>query len=112
MSNLQELVMGINNYNHYSSSQYSGYLSITNTQQNNYGLSGVYGEHSGRGLDFPNYRVSQAFGFSIILVRRMICYLKDDGLKLVEVQCLESETITLSRPVSGLTGRFSRYGPV
>lgn len=98
MSNIQELasvaqlskeltVIVLNN---------RGYLSITNTQSNNYGPNRVYGEHEGRGLKFPEYKLlCEAFSLKFSHIRRLedLSILKDSSLKFVQVDCLEIETI-------------------
>ena len=98
MSNLQELatlkqegydlkIILLNNH---------GYLSITNTQRNNYG-NRIYGEHKGRGLYFPDYK-DLCIAFDIPYMR--IDHAADihkigdqHGPILFDVRCLVNETI-------------------
>lgn len=98
MSNLQELatlayhdynltVLVLNN---------SGYLSITNTQANNYGANRIFGEHDGRGLTFPDYKtLCQSFGLSYMKIGSIqdLKSIKNTDIKIVEILCLQQETI-------------------
>ena len=98
MSNLQELATLS-----YSDSnvvivllQNKGYLSISNTQKNNYGNS-IWGEHEGRGVSFPDFgALAASFNIKYVKVDTV------DGLKslrdvsgpvVVEVVCVEEEVI-------------------
>ena len=98
MSNLQELavlrhesydlkIILLNN---------DGYLSITNTQQNNYG-GNIYGEHAGRGLYFPDYKqICSAFDIPYTRIDHVadLDNIGDQqGPILFDVRCLVSETI-------------------
>lgn len=98
MSNLQELsslsyhnfnmtVVVLNNF---------GYLSITNTQKKNYGENRVFGEHEGRGLSFPNFKeLCKAFSLKFDHIKNLsnLKKLADPTLKVIIVDCLQSETI-------------------
>ena len=98
MSNLQELATF--GYNQYNLSviilNNSGYMSISNTQKNNYGPNRMYGEHDGRGLTFPDYSVlSRAFGLSYTCIDRIedLSNIEDGRINVIEIKCLKEETI-------------------
>ncbi len=98
MSNLQELasvgqncdfltIILLNN---------GGYLSITNTQRNNYGENRVFGEHDGRGLNFPDYKkLCDAFSLRFAHVQNLkdLSVLQDEKIQFVQIDCLRLETI-------------------
>ena len=98
MSNMQELatlayhdypitVIVLNN---------AGYLSISNTQRNNYGDNRMYGEHDGRGLMFPNYKkLCETFGLRYMNINKQneLNKLQEHFVGLVEIKCLDAETI-------------------
>ena len=97
MSNLQELatvayhkydvrIILLNN---------SGYLSISNTQKNNYGDT-MFGEHDGRGITFPNFEmICRSFGIEYVKINRkdQLSKLNKKGPIICEVFCEEYETI-------------------
>ena len=98
MSNLQEL--STLSYHDYNMTvvvlNNSGYLSITNTQKKNYGENRVFGEHDGRGLSFPNYEeLCKAFSLKFEHIKNLsdLKRLNDSSLKVVIVNCLQSETV-------------------
>ena len=98
MSNLQELATF--KFNKYRLTviilNNSGYLSISNTQKNNYGDNRIYGEHQGRGLHFPDYKkLCDGFNLSHALVEdvNQLSIIRDCDFDVVEVRCLISETI-------------------
>lgn len=98
MSNLQEL--STLSYNGYNLTvvllNNSGYLSISNTQKNNYGANSVYGEHDGRGLTFPDYKtLCKAFNLSYAAAYDVddLQIIQDANVNIVDVRCLEEETI-------------------
>lgn len=98
MSNLQELASF--SYHDYKLTviilNNSGYLSISNTQTNNYGPNRVYGEHERRGITFPNYKkMASAFGLSYARVETIedLTLIENSDIQIVDVQCLISETI-------------------
>lgn len=98
MSNLQELsTLAYHNYNMtIVLLNNSGYLSITNTQKNNYGNNQVYGEHDGRGLKFPNYEgLCAAFDIPYACISEVqdLNILQKEGTRVIEVCCLKEETI-------------------
>lgn len=98
MSNLQELasVAQLSNELTIVVLNNGGYLSITNTQRNNYGENRVYGEHEGRGIRFPDYRMlCDAFSLTFARVTdvEQLSVLKDSSVQFVQVDCLGLETI-------------------
>lgn len=98
MSNMQELAsFAANSYDlTLVILNNSGYLSISNTQKNNYGANRMFGEHHGRGLKFPNYeKLCAAFGLSFSRVNDVegLSKIKDQNIKVVEVVCQSVETI-------------------
>lgn len=99
MSNLQELaVLAHHDYNlTVVVLNNNGYMSITNTQKNNYGENQVYGEHQGRGITFPKYeKLCEAFGLSYQRINRVsdLSDLQDCDIRVVEVVCIDEETIS------------------
>jgi len=98
MSNSQELgALAFHNYNlTIIILNNSGYLSISNTQRNNYGRDRVYGEHSGRGIIFPDFeKLCSAFGLKYKKVNSLddLKFFRDCGTRVIEVLCSQSETI-------------------
>lgn len=98
MSNMQELATLA--YNCYDIKiillNNGGYLSISNTQNNNYGANRVFGEHEGRGLKFPCYEtLCRAFGIKYKIIENLedLKYLNIQGPILFDVRCLKTETI-------------------
>ena len=74
----------------------AGYLSISNTQRNNYGENRMYGEHDGRGLMFPDYKkLCEAFGLRHMKINKQteLVKLQEHFVGLVEIECLDAETI-------------------
>lgn len=76
--------------------QNKGYLSISNTQKNNYGNS-IWGEHEGRGITFPNFEIlASSFGLQYAKIDNVesLKTLRDiSGPVIVEVECVEDEVI-------------------
>lgn len=98
MSNLQELAtFSHHNYNlSVIILNNSGYLSISNTQRNNYGDNRVYGEHQGRGLTFPSYaKLCDAFNLSYKMISDIneLPELENRDINVFEIRCLDEETI-------------------
>ena len=98
MSNLQELATF--GYNQYNLSviilNNSGYMSISNTQKNNYGPNRMYGEHEGRGITFPDYQaLSKTFGLSYTCINKLedLSLIADASINIIEIKCLNEETI-------------------
>jgi thiamine pyrophosphate-dependent acetolactate synthase large subunit-like protein len=98
MSNMQELA----SFAHHSYNMTliilnnSGYLSISNTQKNNYGANRMFGEHDGRGITFPNYeKLCAAFGMSFERVASVeeLFKIKDQDINVVEIVCQSEETV-------------------
>ena len=98
MSNMQELaslshhqakitVLILNN---------GGYLSISNTQRNNYGENRVFGEHEGRGITFPDFKLlAKSFGLTYTKIDTVADLQSISALKanIIEITCEQSETI-------------------
>ncbi len=98
MSNLQELAsLAHHNYNMtVLVLNNSGYLSITNTQRNNYGENRVFGEHEGRGLKFPDYeKICDAFSLKFFRIKFLneLSKISDSTIKVIQIDCLQLETI-------------------
>ena len=98
MSNLQELASINNNCNNLTIVVLNngGYLSITNTQRNNYGENRVFGEHEGRGLSFPNYqKLCDVFDLKYSRVQTLqdLSFLRNEANQFIEVDCIKLETI-------------------
>lgn len=98
MSNLQELAtLGYHKYNMcVIILNNSGYLSISNTQKNNYGANRMFGEHDGRGLTFPDYSaLSETFGLSYICINQIedLSRIANSNINVIEIKCLNEETI-------------------
>lgn len=98
MSNLQELATF--SYNKYNMSviilNNSGYMSISNTQKNNYGPNRMYGEHEGRGITFPDYQaLSKTFGLTYTCINNVedLSLIADASINIIEIKCLNEETI-------------------
>lgn len=98
MSNLQELASINNNCNNLTIVVLNngGYLSITNTQRNNYGENRVFGEHEGRGLSFPNYqKLCDVFNLKYNYVQALedLSSLRNEANQFIEIDCIKLETI-------------------
>ncbi|ADE39240.1 thiamine pyrophosphate-binding protein [Candidatus Puniceispirillum marinum] len=76
--------------------QNKGYMSISNTQKNNYGNS-IWGEHEGRGIMFPDFEIlASSFGLQYVKVDTVadLPSLRTlNGPVIVEVCCVEDEVI-------------------
>jgi acetolactate synthase I/II/III large subunit len=98
LSNVQELAtLSYHNYNlTLVVLNNQGYLSISNTQKNNYGEDRVFGEHLGRGLTFPDYeKLCDAFNLRFKRIDSIdeLSNITEPDLKVIEVACLTEETI-------------------
>ena len=99
MSNIQELATL--SYHRYNLTvvllSNDGYLSISNTQKNNYGENRVYGEHRQRGLEFPDFnKICEAFDIEYTCIDKVqnLHKLCETGPRVIEIKCLIDEIIS------------------
>jgi acetolactate synthase-1/2/3 large subunit len=98
MSNIQELATL--KYHNYDLTilllNNGGYLSISNTQKNNYGENRVFGAQNKKGLLFPDFKkISAAFEIKYKYIEKIkdLNELNETGPAIIEIKCIEDEII-------------------
>ena len=75
----------------------------------------MFGEHNGRGLDFPNYKkLCDAFSLKFAHVQNLkdLSVLQDEKIQFVQIDCLRLETIApYQARVNGLQAGAHNMAP-